>query len=185
MIRAIDDYDLLDRFVLDFCSIVEKHCRYVIVSGFFAISCGRVRGTEDIDMILPKLKKEDFLKLHDELKSMFACLQSNDYEEIYEYLVEGASVRYTYIEEDLPEMEIKFAKDELDLDQILNRKKYVEITGLDIFFAPLNGQIAFKEEYLKSEKDLEDAVHLRKVFRDEILEEEIERYKKRIRKVKL
>ena len=44
--------------------------------------------------------------------------------------------------------------------------------------------IAFKEEYLKSPKDMEDAKHLRKVY-PIINEEEIEDIKRKIRKIKL
>jgi hypothetical protein len=38
-------------------------------------------------------------------------------------------------------------------------------------------QIAYKETVLKSEKDLEDALHLREIFREIISEKEIEKWK--------
>jgi hypothetical protein len=41
-------------------------------------------------------------------------------------------------------------------------------------------QIAYKEEVLKSEKDVEDALHLREVFKDVIDEKKIKEYKKLI-----
>lgn len=185
MQRATSDYDLLDEFTIDICNIVEKHCKYVIVSGFFAISCGRARGTEDIDMIIERIDYENFEKMHQELSKKYNCLQSEDPKEIYEYLIENASIRYTLKDRDIPEMEIKFTKDSLDKDQLQSRTKYKEITDLDIYFAPLEGQIAFKEEYLKSEKDLEDAKHLRIVFKDELSEDKIKYYKNKIREIKL
>jgi hypothetical protein len=45
--------------------------------------------------------------------------------------------------------------------------------------------IAFKEEYLKSDKDLEDARHLRIVYEEEIDENEIKKIKEKIRKLRL
>ncbi|HLD41949.1 MAG TPA: hypothetical protein VJB06_02850 [archaeon] len=48
----------LDKFVLDFIKILEKHAKYVIVSGYVAILFGRSRGTEDIDMFIGRLAKE-------------------------------------------------------------------------------------------------------------------------------
>ena len=59
--------NILDKFCIDFCKVVEKHCKYIIVSGFVAISSGRIRGTEDIDMIIEKLDIEKFKQLHKDL----------------------------------------------------------------------------------------------------------------------
>lgn len=52
--RGIDKKNILDQFVIDFCKVVEKHCKYIIVSGFVVISSGRTRATEDIDMIIER-----------------------------------------------------------------------------------------------------------------------------------
>ncbi|MBI2141461.1 hypothetical protein HYU16_03480, partial [Candidatus Woesearchaeota archaeon] len=38
----------LDKFVLKFIKILEKHADYVIVSGYVSILFGRSRSTEDI-----------------------------------------------------------------------------------------------------------------------------------------
>ncbi len=185
MDREVKDKTILDRFCIDFCSIVEKHCKYIIVSGFVAIASGRTRGTEDIDMIIPKLKKEDFAILHKDLiKHGFECMQSDDPDEIYEYLADISSIRYTWKDKQLPEMEIKFAKDVLDDYQLDTRIK-IPMTGLDIHFSSINMNIAFKEEYLKSDKDLADARHLRIVFSESVDKDEIDKIKKMIRKLRL
>lgn len=178
--------NLLDKFCVDFCKIVEKHTDYIIVSGFVAISTGRTRATEDIDMILPPIPFEQFNKLHDELlKKGFVCMQSDDPGVIFnDYLKDNLSVRYTYKDKPLPEMEIKFAKDELDRIQLKTRTK-LKLSGLDVWFSSINMNIAFKEEYLKSEKDLEDAKHLRIVFDDIVNESEINEIKKTIRRLRL
>jgi len=42
-----------------------------------------------------------------------------------------------------------------------------------VWFSNININIAFKEEYLKSPKDMEDAKHLRIVYSEMVDEEEI------------
>ncbi len=185
MERAICDTNILKEFVLAFTNVLEKHTPYIIVSGFVAIASGRTRGTEDIDMIIPPISESKFAKLHEELiVSHFVCMQSSDPVEIYEYLKEKLSVRYTWQDKPLPEMEIKFAKDEIDLYQLQTKQK-LPLTGIDVWFSSVNINIAFKEEYLKSDKDLEDARHLRIVYSDLINEDEISYMKKLIRKLRL
>ncbi len=164
MERQIGDRSILDKFCEDFCHIVEKHCRYIIVSGFLAIASGRTRGTEDIDMIIEKIHLEKFVLLFNELKQQgFVCMQSAKPSEAYGYPADNTSIRFTREGEHLPEMRVKFVKDELDLFQLQHRVK-LSLTGLDVWFGNINFNIAFKEEYLKSPKDLEDARHLRIVY---------------------
>lgn len=183
--RGIGEKNILDRFCVKFCRIVEKHCRYIIVSGFVAISSGRSRATEDIDVIIEKLDLERFRKLHEDLvKNDFVGMQSDSPEEIYDYLKDNTSVRYTLKDQPLPEMEIKFEKDELDRMQLASRVK-LPLTGLDVWFSSINMNIAFKEELLKSEKDLKDAEHLRKIYPEMVDNKEIGRIKQMIRKLRL
>ena len=131
--REEPEKSLLDKFCIEFCNIVEKYTQYIIVFGFVAISSGRTRGTEDIDMIIPSLEKNAFIKVHNDLiKNEFVCMQSDNSKEIYDnYLNNNLSVRYTYKDKALPEMEIKFSKDELDEYQLKTKTK-LKITGLDI-----------------------------------------------------
>ncbi len=182
MIRGVDDRNILDKFAEEFCSIVEKHVKYIVVSGFVAISHGRKRTTEDIDMIIEKMPKEKFLLMHRELlENGFHCMQSSLEDEVYDYLKNGVSVRYTNNEEFFPpEMEVKFVKDEIDEIQIKTRKKFA-FTGLDIWFSSIEMNIAFKEEYLGTDKDKEDAKHLRIIYKDTVNNEEIEKIKEMIK----
>src|SRR3989338_2703715 len=178
MERQISDRSVLDKFVLSFCAIVEKHAKYIIVSGFVAIASGRARGTEDIDMILPRLSNKVFSGLHKDLvKNGFECLQSEDEKEIHSYLQDNLSVRYIWNDKHIPEMEVKFAKDGIDAMQLKDRVK-LPLTGLDIWFSSINVNVAFKEGYLKSQKDIEDAKHLRIVYSELIDEGEIRRVKR-------
>ena len=76
------------------------------------------------------------------------------------------------------------AKDELDEYQ-LEKVVKLNITGLDVWFSSINSNIAFKEELLKSDKDMEDAKHLRIVFADSIDEKEINKIKSVIKRLRL
>ncbi len=185
MKREITDRNVLNEFCKRFTQIVEQYCRYIIVSGFVAIASGRTRGTEDIDLIMERVSRDMFGKLFAALKKEgFACMQSDDADEVYDYLTENLSVRFTEKEKPLPEMEVKFAKDELDEYQLRTRIK-LPLTNLDVWFSDINVNIAFKEELLKSPKDLEDAWHLRIVFSEMVDEEKIKKVKELIRRLRL
>ncbi|MBU0460266.1 MAG: hypothetical protein KJ771_05655, partial [Nanoarchaeota archaeon] len=180
MEREIEDLNILNQFCIEFCKIIEKHCRYIVVSGFLAIASGRTRGTEDIDMIIEKIDLNIFKNIFIDLsRNGFVCMQSDKVEEIYDYLKDNLSVRFTWKNKELPEMEVKFAKDLLDKYQLDNRVK-LELTGLDIWFSNVNVNIAFKEELLKSPKDLEDARHLRIVYSELVNKAEIDHVKELI-----
>jgi hypothetical protein len=55
--RSVSDKTLLEEFAEDFCRILQKHSKYIIVSGFVAIAHGRTRGTEDIHVIIERITK--------------------------------------------------------------------------------------------------------------------------------
>jgi hypothetical protein len=186
MRRDISDRNILDDFCNKFCKVLERHCKYIIVSDFVAISSGRTRGTEDIDIIIEKLDERRFIKLHTELiKAGFVCMQSDDPDYIYDkYLNDKVSVRYTFDDIPVPEIELMFTKDVLDEMQLKSRIK-LPITGLDLWFSDINFNIAFKEIYLGSDKDIEDARHLRIVYKDIVDEGVINRIKDMIRKYRM
>ena len=85
MKRESDDRTILDVFAGDFVNVVKKHAKYIIVSGFVAIAHGRSRGTEDIDMIIERIGKKEFIKMHNELEMAgFECMQSKNATTIYD-----------------------------------------------------------------------------------------------------
>lgn len=185
--RRLADRSILDKFAIDFCKVVEEHCKYIVVSGFVAIASGRVRATEDIDMIIEKMPKDEFISLHDDLdKKGFECMQSSIGEDVFEYLSNGDNVRYTRKENKLfpPEMDIHFSKDELDELQ-LKERQMIDFTGVDIWFSSVEFNIAFKEELLKDNKDMEDARHLRIIFKDTFSEEKVNKIKDMIKLLRL
>ena len=180
-----NETNYLADFCTDFCNILNKYAKYIVVSGFFVISSGRSRSTEDIDIIVETMSKELFTKFHLDLeKNGFECLQSSDSEELYDYLNENIALRYIKNNIFIPNIELKFAKDVLDNYQIKNRTKIKE-TGIDVYFGSIESCIAFKEELLKSPKDLDDAKHLRIVYSEKLNEDEIKSIKKIIKETRL
>jgi hypothetical protein len=186
MSRKVKYKSILEKTIEDFVKVVEKYAKYVVVSGFVAIAHGRSRGTEDIDIIIERIDLPTFIKLHKSLeKSNFECIQSNNPLEIYnDYLKENVSVRYIKKGTFVPQVELKLAKDALDNYQIETRRK-LPLTGMNIYFSSIEMNIAFKEELLKSKKDLDDAKHLRIIYGNKINEKEIEKIKKMIRRLRL
>jgi hypothetical protein len=92
----------------------------------------------------------------------------------------GHSIRIAKNREISPNFEMKFAKTESDSES-LNRPTEIFIKGRSIKIGPLELQIAYKEIVLKSEKDLEDAKHIRIVAEEYIDGRLVGKYKKRLR----
>ena len=187
MDRRVSDKNVLNEFTKDFVIVLDFYkVKYILVSGFVAISHGRSRGTEDIDIIIEKLSFEKFNSLHHGLlKANFECLQGEEALALYEdYLKDNLSIRYVRKGGFVPEMELKFAKDFLDEEQLRDRVK-LPLSGLPFWFSSIETNIAFKEELLKSPKDIEDARHLRILYSKEINEHKIKELKKLIRKYRL
>ena len=140
MERKIKDRNILDKFCEEFCAVVEKHCKYIVVSGFLAIASGRTRGTEDIDMIIERLNFDKFKSLFNDLtKNDFVCMQSSHAGEVYSYLKDNTSVRFTWKNKELPEMEVKFVKDILD-------------DFLETDVAPTHGKLIFNDSVNKDDE---------------------------------
>jgi hypothetical protein len=179
----ITDMTVLNKFTEDFCKVLEKEeIQYAVVSGFTAISLGRTRGTEDIDIILEKLSFEEFEKLLKIVEEQFECLEEEDPKEMHSRLKEQTNLRFVRKGKLIPNMEIKFAKDELDNLVLKERVKIPEVEA-DVYFAALESTIAFKELYLRSKKDEEDAQFIREVAK--IDEEKVNKYKKMIKTLRL
>lgn len=183
----VSDKNLLNHFTADFVKVLDK-CKltYALVSGFVAISHGRARGTEDIDIIIEKISLQKFGELHkDAAKAGFECLQGENPEMLFnDYLKDNLSLRYIKKGQFVPEIELKLSKDLLDEKQLRERAK-LPLTGLPFFFSTIETNIAFKEELLKSPKDLEDARHLRIIYSEKLDEGKISEIKSLIRKYRL
>ena len=158
--RKIND---LDKFVLDFVSLLEE---YVIVSGYVSILTGRSRATEDVDLLIPELNKAKFENIWDKLYSKgFECLNTSISGEAYNSLKDYA-IRFSRKGKPIPNMEFKIIKNDIDRYSFEHKIKVRLKEGL-LLISPLEMQIAYKL-YLGSEKDIEDAKHLYILFKDKL-----------------
>lgn len=181
-IKVDRELNELDKFVLDFIKILQKHTDYVIISGYVSILLGRTRGTEDIDVFIKELSKNKFVDLCNNLKKEgYWCLNSEESDELYSYLNDGLAIRFALKKETIPNFEIKFARNKLSKGSF-NERISVITKGGSIRISSLERQIAFKRYYLKSDKDLEDARHIEEVFKNNIDRKKINIFKNLIMK---
>jgi hypothetical protein len=169
---------LLDEFVIDFTKILQKHAKYVIVSGYVSILFGRSRATEDIDIIVEKMSKNRFYDFYSDLqKNGYWCVNIEDKDEILRMLLDGLAVRFAKKPNIIPNVEFKFVKNSLEENVIKTSLDVIMTTGR-IKISNIELQIAYKEKVLKSDKDLEDAKHLEMVFKDRMNNKLLEKYRK-------
>jgi len=171
----------LDEFVIDFLKILEKYTDYVIISGYVSILLGRARATEDIDIFIKKIPLETFSKLYNELKeNKFWCINAEKEEEIYDYLKDGIAVRFSLEDMPVPNFEVKFPKDELDINAFIDFITVI-LPNSKLKISSLERHIAFKKYYLETEKDIEDSLHVEETFKDKIDYEKVNKLKELIK----
>jgi hypothetical protein len=154
---------VLDEFVLDFARVLEQYIDYVIVSGYVVILFGRARGTEDIDTIIKYMKEPLFVSLYNTLTEKgYYFLNSEEADGLYEMLEEGLGIRIAKKDTVIPNIELKFVKDDYDTYSIEKRVRIV-MDQSHVFVSSIELQIPYKL-YLGSEKDIEDAVYLWDIF---------------------
>ena len=156
----------LDKFVLDFMEIIGQYVDYVIISGYVSILLGRSRGTEDVDMFIPKLSFDQFQKVFDDVIKRFECMNASNAQGAFSLLEENIALRFFYEGVPVPNIELKFVKTNLDKFALENRIKVI-INEKKLFISPLELQIAFKL-FLGSDKDFEDAKHLYSLFANQL-----------------
>ena len=171
----------LDLFVLQFLRILEKHTPYVIISGYVSILLGRTRATEDIDIFIPKISQDQFNKLYVDLQKNYWCLNTENIDEMYDYLKEGLAIRFAKPNTSIPNFEVKFALSPLQQESFVDALDVLTKQGT-FHISSLERQIAFKRYYLKSEKDLEDAQHIEEIFKNNLDMRKVYAYKQRIEK---
>ncbi len=161
----------LDRFVLDFIDILEKHTDYVVVSGYVSILFGRSRATEDIDLLVPEINEREFQRLWEKIYGNgFECINTSKEKEAIDMLKEHA-IRFARTGQPLPNIEFKKIKNDLDKYSFKNKIKVILNKG-KLYISPFEMQIAYKL-FLGSEKDLEDAKHLYDIFKEKLNKEEL------------
>ncbi len=174
----------LDELVLRFTSIIERYVKYTIISGYISILLGRARATEDVDLFIEFINFEKFKEMYNNLKEEgFWCLNAEDPREIFSFLEEGLAVRFSIEGKPIPNFEVKFPKREIDKGTFEDFLK-VHIGGKIIIISSLERQIAFKRYYLKSDKDIEDAIHIEELFKEKIDYEKINKLRRVIESIK-
>ncbi len=155
----------LDKLVIKFIEAMGN-VDYVIVSGYIAIFFGRIRGTEDIDILLNKMAIKQIEELHERLlKRGFEPVNNvEDAKGAYELLSEGSSMRYAEKGTWAPNFELKFVKKPLDRHTMDNKMKVTFNGKYSMYISPIELQIAFKL-WLGSDKDYEDARYIYNIFK--------------------
>ena len=167
----------LDKFVLDFIKILEKYVNYVIISGYISILLGRSRATEDIDVFIEQISEKKFSELYKELReNNFWCLNAEDEKEIFDYLKINTAVRFSLKKRPIPNFEVKFPKNNLDRETFSDYITVIMPNGR-LKISSLERQIAFKKYYLKSDKDIEDAIHIEEIFKEQLDYDKINKLK--------
>ena len=170
----------LDLFVLDFVKILESHAKYVLISGYVALLFGRSRTTEDVDLFIEKMDLQTSKALYEDLLSHgFWALNASSGEDMYDALAqEKIAIRFAKEGRSIPNVELKFVKDALDMSALHDRIKVITKNG-ELWISGIEMQIAYKRFVLQSDKDFEDARHLQRLF--EISDENINKYKRVLR----
>jgi len=158
----------LDKFVIGFVRLLEEHnIKYVIVSGYVAILFGRARGTEDIDILMERMDAPGFFSFYNSaLEHGYDFLNPEDANGLYEMLCERLGIRAAEKDTVIPNMEMKFAKDDFDRYALSHRLEAV-FKGESVYISPIELQIPYKL-YLGSDKDIEDAIYLWEIFKDKL-----------------
>jgi len=171
----------LDKFTLDFVKILKKYTNYVLVSGYVSILLGRARVSEDVDVIIQRIDFSTFQALYKELKkNNYYCLNAEKESTIYDYLSNNLAVRFAKKDKTIPNIELKWVKhkfDKLAIEDTID----VKLSKGDLKISNLELQIAFKEEILKSPKDLDDANHIKEVAKEYLDKKLIQKYKGMLR----
>ncbi len=158
----------LDLFTLDFVNILNKLAiKYVIVSGYVAILFGRSRGSEDVDLIIENMDYSKFSEFWTELHTKFECILVDDPKMAYDdYFKSKDRLRFAKIDTFIPNMEIKTPATDIE-NWVLANSIEVNLNKNKLFISSFELQIAYKL-YLGSEKDIEDARYLYKLFEDRL-----------------
>jgi hypothetical protein len=77
----------------------------------------------------------------------------------------------------IPNIELKFLKDDIDR-HVFEERMEVNFSGAMVCISPIDIQIAYKL-YLGSDKDIEDAVYLWEIFKDELDHDKVNDWMKR------
>ncbi|UCG68430.1 MAG: hypothetical protein JSV09_11525 [Thermoplasmata archaeon] len=158
----------LDKMALNFSEVLSQMgIKHVFLSGYLAILFGRNRTSEDIDVVCEKVSFKTFTKLWESIHKELECIITSDVHTAYnEYLQKSTAIRFAYKGEFIPNVEMKFETTKMHREA-LSSPLLVVVNGRDLPISPLEQQIAYKL-FMGSEKDIEDARFLFKLFEENI-----------------
>ena len=163
----------LDKEVLNFVRFLNVP--YVIVSGYVSLLFGRLRTTEDVDMLV---KIKNALAFGGIWKRVYAngyyCINEDDQKEAYLLFSEGSSIRFAKRNTWFPNFELKAPKNDIERMALKDRLKF-RFDDSSIFISPLELQIAYKL-YLGSGKDYEDARYLYVLLSQHLNQRKLEKF---------
>jgi len=177
------DLTVLDTFLKDFLDVLNRYADHLVVSGFVSIATGRARGTEDIDVLIPIMGKDKFSELFTELqKNRFWCYQGDTPDEVFPYIKDKENIRFAKVDEVFPNIEAVLI-DETKKAQFFEftHPQKIRVKDFEFKIPPIEFEILYKEILLGSEKDIEDARHLRSFFSDSIKKDKFKEYELIIR----
>lgn len=166
----------LDELALHFSErLSHVGMKHVFLSGYVAILFGRNRMSEDIDVVCEHVPFEKFTEFWKDIHRTLECIITSDPGTAHNnYLKTGLAIRFAHKGEFIPNMAMRFDSTEMhreaisaSLDAVVN-KRHIPIS-------PLEQQIAYKL-YMGSEKDIEDARFLFKLFQDNLDESRLRTY---------
>ena len=154
----------IDKFVMRFVGILnDTEVSYIIISGYIPILFGRSRTTEDVDMFIKNITNDKIEKLSAKIENSGMWIINRSDQSIYEMLKSGTAIRVAEKLKAIPNIEVKITNDH----NVWKDRIEVILNGFPLYVSGIESQIAFKF-YLGSEKDIEDAVHLYEVFKDNL-----------------
>lgn len=169
----------LDRLVLDVAAILEAvGVRYAVVSGYVVVLFGRARATEDIDVIAERIDERTAEELATALQDAGYWGPAMPLEQLYETLTDDLPVRIAEAEHRVPNVELKFERDEFDrasLDEAIT----VRLPDGSLRVGSLELQVAYKLG-MGAQKDFEDALYLYEVAGPNLNSAELEAYVRRL-----
>jgi hypothetical protein len=158
------ELNVLDELALHFSEKLNKTgIKHVFLSGYVAILFGRNRTSEDIDVVCKTVPFETFKRFWDDIHENLECIITSDMRIAYnDYLKKGTAVQFAYRGKFIPNIEMKFATTDMHREALSHVFKVV-VNGRNLLIPSLEQQIAYKL-FMGSEKDIEDARFLFKLF---------------------
>jgi len=139
---------------------------HVFLSGYVSILFGRNRTSEDIDVVCKAVSFDTFAAFWDDIHETLECIITGDIKVGYEYLAQKTALRFAYRGEFIPNVEMKFEYTEMHREAMV-KSLDVDLNGRHIPIPSLEQQIAYKL-FMNSEKDIEDARFLFRLFEEHL-----------------